>query len=747
VLGVPLSLLALSVVSTPALASEGEACPNEPYRLASNSTRLPECRAFELVSPAEAGGPVTRIPLEEPVELPAGQQHGFGSRNLASSGEGNLATELGATALDVQANGSAVFWESELATMPGTGKIEDGQDTLDSFRSARTFDGWTTKDLLPSGLQVSGNPGGVGKMLLGTSADGSSALILTSLALYPSVFANPPQAETGEYDGFLIYRVFADGAPPQLVTRFERLLPENGNLPHIGPFEAVSASPDLSEVAFRSVLALETNDVCNTSDPLGGTPFREASMYLWNASAINGLANTIFDFGFNGTCNDPNVTYVPAILPDGHPIIMGPGNFGIGPLVEKYSGREVGEPQRPNTTPLAGPSGGALLSVTPDGTTAYVQAAEAIDSNFPNAAVGTYHIEGNACSEACQIYAVNTTLGSEHTEGTTPGVTCISCTTDQTEVSYIGASKDGSHVLFTTGGSEPGLWEWDATSGAHLLTTATGLNPADVVISENGRYVLILTPQALVSEDTNDASDLYELSSGQEPQLITSDEPPSTEYMIATDRPDVNPIAGVSNDGRRIVYNAKPPEVVGSNQPPRWMIEEWDAGQTTELSPHSPEGRASQYQVQAIAGGELENVFFIAYDPLVPWDFNAGQADVYDARIDGGFPFCTPGNPGPPPGVERCGSATSNADPSPPITPAYPANLTPSGGQLPPLPPDSSQDPPSPKQKPLTRAQELAKALKACKPKRKKRRAACESQAREKFGAKKASARSRKDAK
>jgi hypothetical protein len=712
-LGALIGVLAVCSSATPAFASEGGACPNEPYRVASDSTRLPGCRAYELVSPAEGAGPVTAASIYDVDDTSTYLQHGTGEGELSTDG-GLLAQTL--SPLDVQDNGSAVFWQTRLAMMPGTGKIEDG-GAFDVFRSARTADGWTSTDLLPSGLQIPYNPGGVDKVLLGASADGSSALIQASLSLYPEAFENPQQAALGEWNGYMIYRVFADGAPPQLVTRFDRQIPENSKLPAVGPFQAVSASPDLSEVALRSVLALEANDTCNTSEP--SPNLERGSMYLWNASAIDGLAQLITNFGFRSLCNSPNVAGVPAILPDGRPILTPnpDGNPGLpehGPVVENFAAYLE---EQSAITPLAGQAGGKLLAYTPDSATAYVQASEALDGNFPAAA-----------SE--QIYAVSTTLGSKHGEGgtETPGVSCVSCASDQVGVTYLAMSEDGTHVLFTT---DQGLWEWDAADGARLLSSVTGLTPADLVVSENGRYVMVLTSEALVPEDTNNAQDLYELSDGAAPVLLTSGSEPTSRYTMAlTSFGVTHAFAAISNSGARAVYNRTPTAEGG-----REVIDEWDSGETTQLSPLNPQGVESEYQVQDVTGGELENVFFLGYDALVPWDTNAGQADVYDARTDGGFPFCTPGNPGPPPNTERCGRTINNANPTAPPIPAYAANLTPPRIQVPPLPADTSQPASPAAAKPLTRAQRLAEALRACHREPRKKRALCATQAKRRYGA------------
>jgi hypothetical protein len=706
-----LTLLSVNVV--PALAAEP--CPNEQARVASGSTQLPDCRAYELVSPGDAGGPVGTRNLNE--AGPSVLQLGLGNGANYVAFDGSLTKQLNG-ALDVQGEGEDVFWNA-MATPPGTGAIADA-GTWNPFRSVRTTTGWKTQDLLPSGLQAPGAPGGAVSVILGASSDGSSALVLSQLALYPSAFANPPQAALDEWHGFSIYRVSPDGPPPQLVTHGEFLLPENKTLESLtseGPFAELSASPDLGEVAFRSTIPLESADTCNGGGSLAATT------YLWNGASIDRLAHVVLVFP-NG-CASPNVTSVPTILPDGRPILIpNPANTPGGVLSVENNPIQN---QSNSLTPLLGPSGGTLLSVRPSGPTVYVQSPEALDSHFPGAT-------GN------NVYAVSTTFGTTPLGGTTHGVSCVSCSNgppgpDEINVTYLGMSKDGAHVLFTT---DQGLWEWDSSSGAQLLTPTpvTDLGPQTVIVSENGQYVVGLTSQ--LAHNPSGTSDLYEFSAGRPPTLLTSGASADTYtlYGIPDEHGSRAVASGVSNDGQRVVYNRTP---AGETHQ---VIDEWFERQTRQLSPlspHSPPFYAglistlTEYQVGAIAGGELQNVFFIAWDPLVPWDYNAGQADIYDARTGGGFPFCTPGNTGPPPGVERCGTPSSNANPMGPTPPTYTTNVAPPNLQVAPLSADTSHVATTPTRKPLTQAQKLSKALKACKKKPKQQRAACDRQARRKY--------------
>lgn len=690
--GVTTLFLVWLVMLTPALngapAHAAQPCPNESRRAETNSSALPDCRAYELVSPPDAGGAVQSEPLAREKVIRDSPHSGageVGGPDLLLGG--NLASQL-SPPVDVRAGGSAVFWES-LAKPGGTGALESG-DTVNPFRSVRTTGGWNTKDIFPLGQQVSG-VGGVHVALVGASADGATALVATRVALpaAASAFANPRQALAGKWNGVIFYRVSIDGLfPPQLVSGGERLLPGNENMPGESsgaartPFAAISATPDLGEIAFKSTIALEAGDKCNTSQI--NPDVHHATTYLWNGNALDGFARQIVVWAACET-ESPNVAGVPTFLPEGLPVLTPTpgGSRPPGPLVEHGPTLNAAGAY----TPLAGPQGGALLSTSPDGTTAYVLS------------------EGN-------IYAVSATYGWQ-----AAGTPCVSCATDQTGVTYIATSADGNHLLFTTAGSEPGLWEWDA-SAAHAtrLTVAGDITKEDALISENGRYVVALTTAALAGADTNSASDLYLLSAGQPPRLITSGrsaeryllnaQVPAVDYVELDAEPLAAPAGGVSNDGQRVVYDRDAETGVPE------VVDEWSSGQTDQLSPR---GSGHGYQVAAVAN-DLRDVFFLAEDPIVPWDDNAGQPDVYDARIEGGFPPCTPGNPTPPAGAETCAAASETANPTGAPTPGYPSSVGAAGLELRPLPPDSST--PRPAGKRLTRAEKLVRALRACKRRR-----------------------------
>jgi hypothetical protein len=126
-----------------------------------------------------------------------------------------------------------------------------------------------------------------------------------------------------------------------------------------------------------------------------------------------------------------------------------------------------------------------------------------------------------------------------------------------------------------------------------------------------------------------------------------------------------------------------------------------------------------------------EDVFFLTEARLTSQDIDTGF-DVYDAhQCSATSPCFTPPSSPPPP----C-STPESCRPSPTLLPSIfgpPASATPSGvGNL-----AAAPAAPKPAAKRLTRAQLLAKALKACKKKRGAKRRACRANALRKYGPKK----------
>jgi hypothetical protein len=412
------------------------------------------------------------------------------------------------------------------------------------------------------------------------------------------------------------------------------------------------------------------------------------------------------------------------MTPDGRPIFkdlsgdsynglifVGNGEFPIG----KVTPVQLSAPTYAATT---------FDALSPDGDLAYVTTAYPLGHEERESEPNVYAV---TVPEFPQDALRTPGSGGENT------VVCLSCQLGGGgAATFAGQSADGSHVFFnvaeavgeSAGHPYKGVWSWDRKDDAATrLTEATDVE--QLVFSENGQYAVGLTNQ--IANNPNGTADVYEFAAGQAPRRITSGVSADIYRLDAPFNFSPPTAGGVSNDGQRVVYDEEPP-----GESSLEMLQEWTHGEAVQLSPL---GSRSSYYVLGTAGPELEDVFFLAREPLVSADRNGGTQDVYDARVQGGFPPCTAGNPNPLPGSSSCSPATSTPNPQPPSPSPYTAPLGLAAFSLAPLPADTSHL--AVAAKPVTRAQKLGKALKACrKDKSKSKRTKCEKEARKKYGSK-----------
>jgi hypothetical protein len=183
----------------------------------------------------------------------------------------------------------------------------------------------------------------------------------------------------------------------------------------------------------------------------------------------------------------------------------------------------------------------------------------------------------------------------------------------------------------------------------------------------------------------------------------------------------------MSNDGSRVFFDSSEPLVPqdtnGVQDVYEWERQGAGGCQRAGGCIYLISGNLSSdfsYLVDASASGD--DVFFTTRAQLVPQDRNE-TVDLYDARVNGGFPERS---------LACSGTGCQGVPPAPP-TFATPASLTFNGvGNFGPSAVTAVP-------KPLTRAQRLAQALKACRAKHNRRkRARCVAHARKTYGAVKA---------
>jgi hypothetical protein len=173
----------------------------------------------------------------------------------------------------------------------------------------------------------------------------------------------------------------------------------------------------------------------------------------------------------------------------------------------------------------------------------------------------------------------------------------------------------------------------------------------------------------------------------------------------------------ISENGESIVFTT-PEQLQESDTDGATDVYLWHNGTVSMISAGGGEGPA-----MSSSGSDI---FFVTSTRLVGQDSDV-LTDVYDAHVGGGFPA--------PSAEPSCSGDACQEPPKPP--PSFgpvASSLAPVGGNLTPSNPGPPAPPPPPP-KHLTEAQLLAEALATCKHKAKNKRAACELQARKRYGA------------
>jgi hypothetical protein len=341
----------------------------------------------------------------------------------------------------------------------------------------------------------------------------------------------------------------------------------------------------------------------------------------------------------------------------------------------------------------------------------------------------------------------------------------------------VAISADGSHVYFVTpdqltakapagSSSGPLLYEWTPAGTTYIATlspddvngytstTGSGFFFAPLTYevqadrpartAPDGTHLVFESHAALTADDTNNTQDVYEWADSSGLLRVSRGSINSTGPAVfdATIGSDAAGLAGdgqpardyaqrenivgrvMSDDGSRVFFSTRTALTPYATQGVR-DVYEYEGGHTTLVSPAGPAATDAFYQDSSTDGS---NVFFTTRQSLAPGDDDGAAPDVYDARVGGGFQQASPAAPGCV--QENTCSAMPLATPAGPVSALFvlPGNPAPSLV--------ATGDEASPKAIPPTRAQRLAKALRACAKKRKRQRASCVKQARKQYAGK-----------
>ena len=653
-------------VGAPAAVAD-EACPNEQLRAENSSTELPDCRAYELVSPDS--------------------NHAHIGPGGASVPDGNTMTY---TAVDAPDDAQA------------------GEPLNNHVRAERNaVSGWSGVSLVPPLLgPVTGYKS---FETMAVSADLSSTVVQSTQDL-----SGGPALK-----GFKMY-VGHPGGTYQLLTPI--------GPPNYSSFSAGNA--DFSHIYFTPSAAQLPSD----PTPSGNT-------YSWTQAEGLKLVGILPD----GTVAPNGVGLAGSIIGSissdaNRAVFVSEGKLYVhiegAPSVEASATERTIEPD-----PNPGPNLGVVAPFSPTVLAGITTSGSAVlfvaHSELTNDA-NTGSSAGVATDAGADLYSYDVATG--HLTDLTPDADPADVATGANVQTVLKASTDGSYIYFTAAGhlasgATPGqesLYVWHEGQ-VHFVADAEGLHvnfsegervPRSA-ISRDGASFLFPTTTSLTGYDNRDPSsgqphvELFEATFGAGVTCVSCREngtPPTADSFIPSGA------GGLISDGGQRVFFGSSDAIVPQASSGFKQVYEYENGKPSLIS---SVGDTANAELNA-ASPSGDDVFLTASDELVPSP-NGGDSAVFDARVGGGFPAVSR--------QECLGEACRGAPSSPP------ALAAPSSGSLSALASGPSTAPattaPS-KPKTLTRAQKLAKALKACKAKRnRKKRVTCEKRARHTYGRRK----------
>jgi hypothetical protein len=765
-------------------ASSG--CPNEQVRSESDvnpqtgvpfSLQLPECRAYEMVSPTvKNGAPVSSNPFE-------------------SIGTGSTVARVGAEGSTVTVRSSGIWPGGEQPA--NNDELATGAAEGVQYKIVRGVSGWEFKPEVPSNLRVFDNgllpnPGDMGPNGIWSGAGPAPAEALISHTFTPNLYlleSNGALAEIGPSVPIPARNILPS-------VKGSALRDENGEELGAGVgVEPVAASVDLSHMLFNVTDLRWPFDQSKISSSKPAIP----SLYEYTGTGhtgegkdvptLVGVDNRAAQISQCGTRaagyegqeeNRSEETGEPearSISAAGSTVFFsalagGCAGGGIGPAVnqlyarvgEPGPGAEVGKAVTVNVAGITECGTSDSCNVTEP--VVYQGAATDGSRVFFTSEQPLVAGDTDSTSNLYECVLPGDSGGSLQRSGDVdpcPDLVRVSVpVSGGAEVQSVAAvSQDGSHVYFIAKGvlsgenaehnvpiaGQDNLYVWEPGGRTAFIATlsSTAVKLGEAQATPDGEQLVFTSSADLTPDDTSTVAQLF-LYEAQHETLIRVSKGQdgfNDDGNTTTDPASITAAYGdsysgngaafasegrrvISEDGSIVVFQssaALTPQVHGGTR----NVYMWRGGNVSLISDGTPAGEITGEGDAGLIGMDAsgQNIFFATEARLVGQDKDE-LSDVYDARIDGGFPA---------PKVEECiGEACQGALPSS-LGPVAPSSLSQNGeGNLAPAPAKSVSPPPP---KPLTRAQRLAKALQACtRDKAKKKRTQCEATARKRFGVK-----------
>jgi hypothetical protein len=728
-------LLSAGALTIAAPSASAETCPNQAVRTG-YSAMLPDCRAYELVSP------------------PGIQPHfeTFGGIGNVQFGEAVVGSALGTAASQSSSDSGIAFF----STFAPPGSATDGPYYL----SSRGTDGWVTKNLIPP--QSTEVTAGCLPYMIAWSANMERGILSDGF--------NSPAATCGLDEPELV-----PGEPRGTQNLFVR---DSST----GTYQLIDQAPLSGEHA-NAIYQAGSSDlrVVAFSEETPEAPPSDTDYFVWAGGNVDRLltvlpngqptqgkiVNAAVPPERGATPHPTSPTFSHAVAPDGSRIeFTAGGNLysRVNPGAAQSALNEAGGCDEPNkactvqidSSETLEPGGGGVFTggSGEDGSVVYFMDAAKL-TNDSTSAVGEpdlYEYDfSRPAGERLTDISVDPNTG-EHADvlglaGTnetgTPGAYAYFAATG-----VLASGENSSGTVATPG--RPNLYAvHDGTTRfiASLNSTTDNCDWENVCmtarVSANGRYLGFDSLEQLTGFDNLDAQTsepdqdifLYDTegkvlscascgNTGVAPVAPASIRLPEARSVANSPIP-LSLQRNVSDNGQVFFDSANPLVAAAQNGQSSIFLQsnvyEYQNRQLHLLSSGSAEAPAYFYDA-SVDGGD---VYLITAQALVPGASSA-EFSIYDTKLDGGFP-AQPSSSAEPCSGEACSGPQSIA----PRLPAISSTAVSGQGNLEPAVSKPAAV------RGLTGAQKLAKALKSCRVKRDRhKRGVCEAQARKRYGPK-----------
>jgi WD40-like Beta Propeller Repeat len=681
---VALAVACVWCVSLSASLAAATVCPNAEYR-SGPSERLPDCRAYEQVSPVEKSG-YDAVPVG-PTTFPA---------QAAVSGDSMAFMSMGA------------FAGATASEIPN------------AYVSTRGAKGWQPVSLGPE-TSIATPPGGT---LLGYDFSPALTEAVIKVPLQPLT----PDAPAGVYNLFLRQ---TDGSYSLLTTAppSSSLPPDCGLCFHTTDVSAFAgASSGFTHVLF------EANESLTPGAPGGGVK----NLYESVAGQVR-LVGVLPDGAIAKSGSTPGAgisqlyssvnfrssqDVAHAISQDGSHVVFQAAADTGGPDPQQNGLTELFERENSSvTTEVSAPVPGAKpANPTAEPSQFWAASADGSRILFTSSAELTTQSNTGSSNTGKDLYRYR--LHGGLTDLTVDPVDANGAAV----LGVVGASEDGSYIYFVATGQlggkgvagEPNLYLWhenaEGAATTAFIATLSGADSGDWTsspgelqsyLTPDGRHLAFTSARELTGYDNRDQAtgerdaEVYAYSAETGALACGSCDPsgarPTGPAFIGarSGEPISTPFhqpRSLSDDGTRLFFSSPDPLVAGAASR-AVKVFEYSAGAVGLVS----SGASGTDDLFLDASATGNDVFFATRDRLVQADQD-NYVDVYDARVDGGLPA--------PLTVAPCAGGACQGSPS--TTPELPSSISASfsgPGDLP---------PPAPPRR-LTRAQLLSRALATCR--------------------------------